>query len=203
MKKRVFVPHSIGFILLNCFFWGLSILYLTISILPLCGVEIPSLHLQPHEHVIFVLAIIFLLYTSIRFLLCFKIHLRKEDIYTFGDMLPKFEKIQYKCKIKYIDIQNISIIASEKNSKNKKIQLKWVSSSMPKKYLEFTLVNNKKERMCINHYTKNQVRKLLTFISFNMVESKCKNSLDVNEIMKSWYAYNPPKKEKHKKDTQK
>ncbi len=145
MKKRIFIPVSIGFILLNLFFWGLTILISGAFILDQLQIVDAEMSWNPMKYFLISLAILFLLYTSIRFLLCVKIHLRKNDIATFGDGLPKSEKVQYKCIINYLDIKNVAIVASEKNSRNKKIDLRWVSSSMPKKYLEFTLINDKKQ----------------------------------------------------------
>ena len=187
MKKRIFIPVSVGFALLNIFFWGLTIAILASFILWLMG-KIPGV--EPITAPFVVLAIIFLLYTSIRFLLCFKIHLRQNDIITFGDGLPKFEKIQYRCTVNYKDIQSIAIVASEKNSKNQSIQLAWVSSSMGKKYLEFTLLNSKKkQRMCINYYNKKQIIKMLKYIDENMQEVGNENKLNIDEIMQDWYIY--------------
>lgn len=187
MKKRIFIPVSVGFALLNIFFWGLTIAILASFILWLMG-KIPGV--EPITAPFVVLAIIFLLYTSIRFLLCFKIHLRQNDIITFGDGLPKFEKIQYRCTVNYKDIQSIAIVASEKNSKNQSIQLAWVSSSMPKKYLEFTLQNvKKKQRICINYYNKKQIIKMLKYIDENMQEVGNENKLNIDEIMQDWYIY--------------
>lgn len=189
IKKRVFIPNSIGFVLLNTMFLSLTILCLITFILPFCGIVLSNREWLFHEDVLFVLAIVFLLYASIRFLLCFRIHLRKSNIITYGDGLPKFEKIQYKTIVDYVNIKNIAIVASDKNSKNKRIQLKWISGTIPKKYLEFTLMNDKKERICINYYTKKQIIKMLTYISINMKECKNQNSLNIDEIMKDWYSY--------------
>lgn len=191
MKKRIFIPHSIGFILLNIFFWGLTALSLLIFILPFCGIPIDPKQKLPFEieNILLIFTIIFLLYSSIRFLLGFKINLRKNFIYTFGDMLPKFERIQYKCFVNYSDIKSIAIIASEKNSKNQRIKSKWVSSSMPKKYLEFSLVNGKNSRMCINYYTKRQIVKMLNYINHNMNECGNSTIFNIDEIMKDWYSY--------------
>ncbi len=187
MKKRIFIPVSVGFAFLNIFFGGLTIAILASFILWLMG-KIPGV--EPITAPFVVLAIIFLLYTSIRFLLCFKIHLRQNDVITFGDGLPKFEKIQYRCTVNYKYIQSIAIIASEKNSKNQSIQLAWVSSSMPKKYLEFTLINTKKkQRMCINYYNKKQIIKMLKYINENMQEIGNENKLNIDEIMQDWYIY--------------
>lgn len=176
--------------LLNTTFWGLAVLCLIILILPLLGINASSKQWQIYEDVLFFLAILFLLYTSIRFLFAPMIILKRDYIYKCGDGLPKFEKIQYKCSIKYTDIKNISIIASANDSKNKRIQLKWISSSVPKKYLEFEQINsNKKIRMCINYYTKKQIIKMLNYINNNMQQSGNENKLDVEAIMKCWFIF--------------
>lgn len=39
MKKRVFIPHSIGFILLNILFWGLTSFGISMIVGYFCGVE--------------------------------------------------------------------------------------------------------------------------------------------------------------------
>lgn len=187
MKKRVFIPHSIGFILLNILFWGLTSFGISMIVGYFCGVE--TLFEQTYENILFVFATIFLLCTSIRFLLCLKISLRKDDIYTFGDLLPKFEKVQYKCRVKYSEIQNISLIISNKDSKNQDIQLRWTSSNVQKKYLEFTLMNEKKERVCINYYTKSQIIKMLNYINENMKTVGNENTLNIEEIMNNWYSH--------------
>ena len=84
-------------------------------------------------YIVLMFAIIFWFYSTIRFLFAFKINLKNDYIGTNGDGLQKFEKIQYKCNIPYLKIKNISLIASDKNSRNKKIKLAWISSAIPKK----------------------------------------------------------------------
>lgn len=186
LKKRVFIPISFTFVILVSFFvaifisgiYGFTYCYIN----RIEGIEI-------YHYFLATLALIFLVYTITRLLICFKISLKQNFILTCGDGLPKYEKIQYRCLIKYSEILNVAIIASEKNSLNKKISLKWTSSSMPKKYLEFTLINGKKERMCINHYTKKQIKKMLNYIFINMQNHSNENKLNMDEIMKDWYSY--------------
>lgn len=186
MKKKIFIPVSFGFVLLVLFFFALAVLGSISCVYCFLG----FLEDIDRFYSIFILiGVIFVFYTAIRFLFAFKIHLRKDDIATFGDGLPKIEKIQYRTFVKYVDIKSIEIIASEKDSRNKKIRARWISSSMPKKYLEFTLVNGQKRRMCIHYYIKWQVVKMLNCISHNMQVSGNQNILDVNEIMKDYYAY--------------
>lgn len=158
MKKRIFIPISFAFVCSVSFIVAIFILCIYGFVYCLQNkVE----GVQIYHYIIAVFGLIFVFYSFIRFLLCFKISLKQDSILTCGDGLPKFEKIQYRCEIKYTDIQNVSIVASEKNSKNQRIQLRWVSSYMPKKYLEFMLIDGQKKRMCINHYTKKQIIKML------------------------------------------
>ncbi len=137
IKKRIFIPLSLGYILLDLFFWALFVVCFLIFLLPLCGVDLSINYSTPLEEFIYFLGVLFLLHSAIRLLLALKINLRDEDIYTYGDMLPRFEKIQYKTSIKYIDIVSVKIIASEKNSKNRRIASRRLSSSIAKKYFEF------------------------------------------------------------------
>lgn len=186
MKKRIFIPVSFGFIFLVLFFFALAVLGSISCVYGFLGLlEGIDVFYVPF----ILLGVIFVFYTAIRLLCAFKIHLRQEDIATFGDGLPKIEKIQYKTFIKYSDIKNIAIIASEKDSRDKKIQAKWVSSSIPKKYLEFTLINEQKRRMCIHYYTRWQIKKMLAYISHNMKVMGNTNLLKIDEIMLDWYAY--------------
>lgn len=181
MKKKIFIPHSVPFIGLLLFL--VIILVLGIDILIYCLIN---------RYVDFIFAavvIIFSLYEAIRITLATKISLRQDTIFKCGDGLPKFEKVQYKCEVKYNDIQNIAIVASEKDSRNKRIRLAWASSIMPKKYLEFTLNNEQKIRMCIQYYTKKQIIKMLNLISFNMKAGQNENVLDIDMVMQDWYSY--------------
>lgn len=183
MKKRIFIPLSISFSLLNILFWGFAILPIYLFIHDMVNGKVDTLT------IVMPFIFIILFYNALRFLLSIRISLKQSEIKTYGDGLPKFEKIQYKCSIKYKEIKDVAIVASEKNSLNKKISFKWVSSSMPKKYLEFTLTNDTKKRMCINYYNKKQIIKILTYLNLNMQVSENPNTLNVDEIMKDWYIF--------------
>ena len=165
MKKRIFIPLSLGYILLDLFFWAFFVVCFLIFLLPYLDVNCPY-KLPTFGAFVYLSSVLVVLYSAIRLLLALKINLRAEDIYTYGDMLPKFEKIQYKTSIKYIDIVSVKIIASEKNSKNKRIPLpsRGISSFVANKYFEFLLTNGKKKRICINYYKKSQIIKLLNDI---------------------------------------
>lgn len=187
MKKRVFIPGSFSFIIINILLWGITLLGISMIIWDI--IDPPENGRSLLIFLLVGLGIIFMLYSSIRFLIGLKINLQEKDIYTFGDMMIKFEKVQYKCSIKYIDIKNISIIASMNNSKNQRIPARSISVSMPIKYMEFVLSNGDKQRIAINYYTKKQVIKMLNYINMNMQYVGNTNSLDIEEIMKDWYSY--------------
>ena len=196
MKKRIFIPVSFGFIILEMFF-------LAIAIGGICSlIIIDILKLYPEINNSFIKSflllcgILFVLYTFFRMLLACKITLKEIEIYKCGDGLPKFEKIQYKCSIIYADIKNISIIASSNDSKNKKIQLKWVSSSVTKKYFEIELINGKKQRIWINYFTKNQIIKILNLINENMKLCGNENILNIDTIMQDWFKFDKSRKKK-------
>ena len=193
MKKRIFIPLSLGYILLDLFFWAFFVVCFLIFLLPYLDVNCPY-KLPTFGAFVYLSSVLVVLYSAIRLLLALKINLRAEDIYTYGDMLPKFEKIQYKTSIKYIDIVSVKIIASEKNSKNKRIPLpsRGISSFVANKYFEFLLTNGKKKRICINYYKKSQIIKLLNILNNNMAVSGNVNKLDIDEIMKDWFLRDNP-----------
>lgn len=141
-----------------------------------------------YEYLGILLVILFLSYQTIRLSIALGIKFNKSSIMTIGDLLTKVEKSQYKCTINYDEIASLKIIASVNNSRNKKIQGPW-AAALPKKYFEFTLRNGKNERICINHYTKKQVLKILSYLNIAMELSGNPNTLDINEIMKNWYTY--------------
>lgn len=192
MKKRIFIPYSFVYILLQLFFCALLVLLVVVFIQGLTG----EIELSVEDYIknifVFPVGIAFLSFTVYRFVYGFTIVLKTDHIFKGSDLLPKYERIQYKCTIAYNDIKNISIVASEKNSKNQRISSKIISnksSTMPKKYLEFTLISGKIERVCIQYYTKKQVIKLLNFINFNMQKANNQNVLLIDEIMKDWYTF--------------
>lgn len=187
MKKRIFIPISIGFIIINILLWGITLLGISMLIWDI--IDPPENGRSLLIYLLVGLGILFMLYSSIRFLIGLKINLREKDVYTFGDLMFKFEKIQYKCSINYNTIKNISIIASTKNSKNQQIPVRGISISMPTKYMEFELLGEKKERIAINYYTKKQVIKMLKYINNNMQVAGNENILNIEEIMKDWYSY--------------
>lgn len=185
MKRKVFIPHSIAFILLESFFISLSILSIIIFILGLNG----NFKIETYTIPLMIIAIIFLTFNSIRFLYASLIFLNKKSLFKPNDMLPKYERIQFKCIINYKDIKKVCIIASEKNSKNKKITYKWISSNITKKFLEFTLNDDKIERIWINYYTKKQIIKLLNILIANIEKHENPNKFNIDKIMEDWYSY--------------
>ncbi len=148
--------------------------------------------------IIILLLAIFFAFSSFRLLFCFGIILNKEGLKAIGDLLPKFEKIQYKCVIKYEDIKDIKIEASNKNSNGKSINNSFENNVIPKKYLVFQLDDGKEERICINHYTRKQIIKLCKLIIEFINQKKVENIITIDRIMKNWYSYgNYSKIKKH------
>ena len=197
MKKRIFIPTSFGYLLLELLIGGTGLLILFAFIAIDLDVLYTNIDTTPLESILVFCSIIFVFYTFIRLLLACKITLKENEIYKCGDGLPKFEKIQYKCSIKYTDIKNVSIIASANDSRNKRIQLKWISSSVAKKYLEFEQINNnKKIRMCINYYTKKQVIKMLNYVNNKMQQLGNRNILNIEAIMQDWFKFDKSSKKK-------
>ena len=187
--KKIFFPHS--------FTWLLFLLFLLaflVTIIVVFVLEILNSPLNADALIFLPIGIIFFAYELFVMVFSYKIHITDTMIYTYGDKFSKLEKVQYKCKISFQDIQDIQIVASPKNSKNKQISY-WVASFVHKKFLEFTLTNGKKERICINHYTKKQVLKILNYILIYI--SQIENvDLNVQKIMQNWYTYDGYKKKK-------
>ena len=134
-------------------------------------------------------AFLFLGFSAFRVWFDCIVFVNKKCIRKNSDLLPKFEKIQFKCSINYNDIENVAIVASEKNSKNRRIPMGGQSASMPKKYLVFQLINGKKARLFINYFTKKQVIKMLNLVNHNMQQVQNPNTLNIDEIMQDWYTY--------------
>ena len=179
MKKRVFLPLTISHIL---------VIMIPGSMLIACIIGLVLTYIDTSgdvnsgDYIIFYSAMIFLLYSTIRLVLAPKISLKKEFIYKNGDGLTKIDKIQYKCKVYYKDINKIEIISSSTNSNGQQ-----VNNIAIIKFLEFTLKNGKKERMLINYYRKKQIIKMLNIIKNNMQVAGNDAKIDVDEIMKAWY----------------
>ena len=108
MKKRVFLPLTISHIL---------VIMIPGSMLIACIIGLVLTYIDTSgdvnsgDYIIFYSAMIFLLYSTIRLVLAPKISLKKEFIYKNGDGLTKIDKIQYKCKVYYKDINKIEMIA--------------------------------------------------------------------------------------------
>ena len=135
-------------------------------------------------------AFLFLGFSAFRVWFDCIVFVNKKCIRKNSDLLPKFEKIQFKCSINYNDIESVAIVASEKNSKNRRISsLAGVSANMPKKYLVFQLINGKKARLFINYFTKKQIVKMLNLVNHNMQQVQNPNTLNIDEIMQDWYTY--------------
>jgi len=109
-----------------------------------------------------------------------KISLTSEYITTPNSFSLNTSKVQVYEKIYFKEIKNIRIISSRHDSLGKPLQTGTLYSNTYKKYLEFTLHNNTKKRILIDHYTKKQILTILDYLSKYLL-------IDVNEIMKNWY----------------
>lgn len=180
MKKRIFLPLTISHILT---------ILIPGSMLIVCVIGLVFSYIDSSAEVEgialigYYLGIPFLSYSTIRLVLAPKVSLRNDYIYKNGDGLTKVDKIQYRCKVYYKDINNIEIVASTNNSKNQS-----VLNAAIIKYLEFTLQDGQKERMIINFYRKKQIIKMLNMIKYNMQVVGNNAELDIDKIMESWYS---------------
>ncbi len=59
---------------------------------------------------------------------------------------------------------------------------------MPIKYIEFLLIDGKKERMAVSYYTRKQFIIMLNLIKNNMKVSENVNRLNIDEIMQEWHS---------------
>ena len=90
----------------------------------------------------------------------FRITFDKEFVKITGDVVPKDEKIQYPCSVKYDKITSVDLIVSSYNSKNMPIKLAWISSSIPKSYIEIK-TEKITYRFFVNYYYKQQKIKIV------------------------------------------
>lgn len=187
--KKSFFPRS--------FTWILYILLITSFIALAIFSIISSLTSNAINYIILIVSIlvfVFLTYQLYVMIVSYKIIINDKAIYTSGDKFQKIEKVQYFCSVNFSEISDIKIIASPKNSLNKQIQLRWISSTLPKKYLEFTLLDGQKKRIWINQYTKKQILNLLNIIILHIKKNGNTNNFNTEEIMKDWYSYDVKKR---------
>ena len=118
MKRKIFIPHSIPFLLLLLFMCTFSAVSIMAFIWGVSG----DIEVEMYTIPIVLFGVLFLIYSTLRIIFATIICLTSNSIYKTSDLLPKHEKIQFKCNIDYNQIKNVSIVASEKNSKNKKIK---------------------------------------------------------------------------------
>lgn len=189
--KKSFFPRS--------FTWILYLLLITFFIALAIFSIISSLTSNAINYIILIVSIlvfVFLTYQLYAMIISYKININDKAIYTNGDKFQRIEKVQYACSVNFSEILYIKIIASSKNSLNQQIQLKWISSSLPKKYLEFTLLNGNKERIWINQYSKKQILNLLNIIILHIKKTGNTNNFNTEEIMRDWYSYEVKKNKK-------
>ena len=144
------------------------------------------------------------IYGSIYFM-GYHIHFQTDRIFTTGDVLvSEKEKIQHRAEIFYVDIQDVKLIYSSNNSKNKSL----LRSLSPNTYFEFILKNDKKERLLILNHSKNQRREMISIINektglnldYDIMKTE---SHPPNEKVMSWFKRKKLDKKSIKKSTKK
>lgn len=96
------------------------------------------------------------------YLMGYHIHFQTDRIFTAGDVaVSEKEKLQHRAEIFYVDIQDVKLIYSSNNSKNKRL----LRSLSPNTYFEFILKNDKKERLLILNHSKNQRKEMIAIIN--------------------------------------
>ena len=139
------------------------------------------------------------------YLMGYHIHFQTDRIFTTGDVLvSEKEKIQHRAEIFYVDIQDVKLIYSSNNSKNKSL----LRSLSPNTYFEFILKNDKKERLLILNHSKNQRREMISIINektglnldYDIMKTE---SHPPNEKVMSWFKRKKLDKKSIKKSTKK
>ena len=103
----------------------------------------------------------------------------------------KDEKIQYPCSVNYCDIINIDLILSSNDSRNKPIKLAWLSSIIPKSYIEIK-TEKKTIRFCVTYYSNYQKQKII-----NEIRKRCEmvgNHLHMEDTKTIYENYKSKKK---------
>ena len=96
------------------------------------------------------------------------IHLDHEKIFMKDDGLPKKERVQYYAEVRFVDIESVDIIRTEKNSKGKKIDSKLISGSVIKPYLSIKSKSGGTANFFIMYMAKKDVIKLIDEIKKRM-----------------------------------
>lgn len=123
-------------------------------------------------------SVAFCFYTFIRFEHD-PIILRNDCITMAGDWLSKKEKIQYKVKISYAEIEQIQLIHTFKNSLGRSIAR--VPPLVSLTFMEFKCKGGKNKRLFILYHTKKQRIKIINEIKKRMV--LVGNNADIGEAI--------------------
>jgi len=98
------------------------------------------------------------------------IHINNGKIYMNDDWLRQKEKIQFYSEVHISDIYRIDIIWTSKNSKQKNINGRAFSSSMPKAYISFEKNNGEIVNMLILYMNKKTISKMIDCIKQEMIK---------------------------------
>lgn len=174
MKKKTFYQTNILWQLLCFMFLVIFIACLIVGVRLIVGIVENGLGVKITDKIIsmFLLIVYFtatllILKTFIRFEHN-NIHLTNEKIYMNDDWNNKQNKIQYYCEAKFIDVQSIDIIWTNKNSRGKAIKSRLVSALVEKPYLSIKCKNGETVNFFIMYISKKDVIKIINEISYRM-----------------------------------
>lgn len=94
------------------------------------------------------------------------------------DWMRKKEKIQFYSEVHISDIYRIDIMWTSKNSKQKNINGRTFSSSMPKAYISFEKNNGEIVNMLILYMNKKTISKMIDCIKQEMIKINNLNSIE-------------------------
>lgn len=181
--KKIFLRFSFSFLLFILIFIAPTIIVLIIF-------SKNGFDISYWGNWVIIIGIVWFTFLSLGHIL-FRITFEKELVKITGDVISKDEKIQYPCSVKYKDIKSIDLIMSSYNSKNKPIKLAWISSSIPKSYIEIK-TDNKIYRFCVTYYSGHQKRKIIDEIKKRCDEAG--NHLELDDTKTIYENYLKKKK---------
>ena len=112
------------------------------------------------------------------------IHLDHEKIFMKDDGLQKKASVQHYAEVRFVDIESVDIIWTEKNSKGKKIDSKLISGSVLKPYLSIKSKSGGTANFFIMYMAKKDVIKLIEEIKKRMCNvGNMANVIEESSIM--------------------
>ena len=177
------------------FFFRFSVWHILLTLLPLSLATFCLYHLIKVNFDIFIdyniTALIGFILSIVWLVLACSFHITfdKVKVSITGDFLPKDDKVQYACAVRYDEIISVNLIYSSNDSRDRKIRMD--TGSMPKTYIEIR-TENKMYRLCVTYYSKYQIKKII-----NELKKRCKqvgNNVDILDGDKMYEDYIKNKK---------